>query len=138
MANFQNTTFQFTTTDEIPLHISYVMTYGVDDEWVQMPENEPVQGFENQGIQFLNIASSIISRTTNGLLTIQIDPEIVNKVPFASDKASLILSVNGSNLHINIHKDGTMDSTGTFGNESVKFTPKFSRVGGLTVINCKA
>ena len=138
MADFKSTTFQFTTTDETPLHISYVMTYGADDEWLPMPENEPVQGLQNQGIQYLNIASRTISRAQNGLLTVQIDPELVNKVPYASDKASLLLSVNGSNLHIDIHKGGGMESTGTYGNKSVMFETKFSDVGGLTVIQCQA
>lgn len=138
MSSFQTTTFQFTTTDNTPLHITYVMTYGAHNEWVQMQEGQPVQGLQNQGMQYLNITSSTISQATNGLLTIQIDPKIVNDVPYASDKASLLISVNGSNLHIDIHSGGGMKSTGTYGNETVKFDTDFSDVGGLSIIKCSS
>ncbi|CAM1340251.1 hypothetical protein [Tenacibaculum amylolyticum] len=136
MSNFLTTTFKFITKEkDSEFYISNVMTYGVDG-WVTMNQNEPVQGMENQGIQYLNISSDKINLESNGVLHIQIDPKIVNQVPYASDKASLLISVNGSNLHIDIHSGGGMKSTGTYGNKSVSFDCDFGDVGEISTITC--
>jgi hypothetical protein len=136
MSNFITTTFKFTTDEATALNITYVETYGADGQWRIMPEGLKPQGLENQGIGWLNTAQSIISTGTNGVVTLKIDPEIVNNVPYASDKASLLIGVNGSNLHIDIHGGGGMKTTGTYGNKSVEFDCDFNDVGGLTIIKC--
>ena len=97
----------------------------------------PPQSLQNQGIGWLKITNDSFDLEKNCVVTLSIDPKIVNNVPVASDKASLLFSVNGSNLHIDIHSDGGMKSTGTFGNKSVKFDSTFGKVGGdITVIKC--
>lgn len=136
--SFQQTTFILSTTDNKPLHLSYVMTYGAEERWVSMSEDLPPQGLENQGIGWLKVVNETFDTGKNCVITLAIDPVIVNKVPYASDKASLLFSVNGSNLHINIHKDGSMDTTGTYGNETVHFDSDLGKVGGkVSTIICK-
>ncbi len=135
MANFKSTKFIFTTKQSEPLHITNVMTYGVDG-WEPLSVGLPPQGMENQGIGWLDYYSKEISETSNGALSVMIDSEIVNNVPYASDKASLLISVDGSNLHIDIHKGGGMKATGTFGNKSVKFDCDFNDTGEVSYIEC--
>ena len=136
MANFLTTTFKFITKkQDETFYIDYVMTYGVDG-WATLSPNKPVQGMENQGIQYLNVSSDEISLSSNGVLSLQIDSKIVNQVPYASDKASLLIGINGSNLHIDIHSGGGMKSVGTYGNKSVSFDCDFGDVGDISIITC--
>lgn len=127
---FQQTTFILSTIESKGLHLSYVMTYGADENWSCMNEGLPPASLENQGIGWLKVANQTFDTSRNCIITLLIDSQMVNKVPYASDKASLLFSVNGSNLHINIHKDGKLDQTGTYGNKTVKFDCKFGKVGG--------
>ncbi|CAL2077972.1 hypothetical protein [Tenacibaculum sp. 190524A02b] len=142
MSNFLTTTFKFITEKEnATFYIDHVKTYGVNG-WVTMPINQEVQGFQNQGIQYLNIINKKISANstgdsnTNGVLSLQIDPEIVNQVPYTPEGASLLICVNGSNIEIDIHKNGGIKSVGTSGDKSVTFEPDFGNVGNTSFIFC--
>lgn len=137
--SFKKTHFVFKTDEAESLHISYVMTYGLNKEWVELHEGGCTHqsSYSNPGIKNLKIIDSVISMNKNGYLTVDIDPEVVNNVPYASDGASLLLSVNGSNLHINIHSGGGLKNTGTYGNESVKFDTDLKNVGETSIITCR-
>ena len=61
---------------------------------------------------------------------------------FASDEANLLISVNGSNLHMGLHAVGNVAgdvviyNTGTYGNESVRFRTEFSNRYPKHFIEC--
>ncbi|MGR2663049.1 hypothetical protein ACUXVY_15815, partial [Chromobacterium haemolyticum] len=65
---------------------------------------------------------------------------IVNNVPYASDGASLIFGIDGSNAHINIHKDGSMSVAGIYGAtpDIVKWEYEINKVGGESTFYCKS
>ena len=142
MSNFLKTTFKFITEKEnTTFNIEHVKTYGVNG-WGEMNSNEKVQGVQNQGIECLNIISKTISTdstgvsSTNGVLNLQIDPKIVNEVPYTSDGASLLICINGNNFEIDIHKNGGMKSVSSSSDKSVSFESHFGNVGGTSFIIC--
>ena len=118
------------------MDLTLIETYGNGNSWQVLAEGVPPSSTNNPGIGNLTVTNKQLDISRNCVITLSIDAELVNKVPFASDKASLLFGVNGSNLHINIHKSGSMDVAGTFGNKTVKFDCKLGHTGEINYIVC--
>lgn len=110
--SFTTATFRIVSKNGESLSLDSVRTYGIGDSWGgAWPSNSN----NNPGIQNVNVSNANFNGEVNCIVTMDINPEYVNQVPYASDNASLLFSINGSNLHINIHKSGSMDTTGVYG-----------------------
>ncbi|WP_156187926.1 hypothetical protein [Chromobacterium sp. LK11] len=137
-SSFLRTTFRFVSADGRSLNLGSVLVYSVEKEWTFLPEG--VGPSQNPGIGNLAIPSRQFGSSSNCIVTLDIDPVIVNNVPYASDGASLIFGIDGSNAHINIHKDGSMGVAGIYGAtpDIVKWEYEINKVGGESTFYCKS
>jgi hypothetical protein len=111
---FTTATFRIVSKNGENLSLDYVLTYGIGDSW---GDAWPDTCNNNPGIQNVNVRNASFNGEVNCIVTMDINPEYVNQVPYASDKASLLFSINGSNLHIDIHKSGGMKVTDVYGSD---------------------
>ncbi|MGC0155710.1 hypothetical protein ACPRNU_24890 [Chromobacterium vaccinii] len=137
--SFSTSNFIFQSANGQPIQFGYVGVYTLNEDW------EPLQvgGVSNNpGIVNLRIANPNFGALNNCVVTLDIDPEYVNRVPYASDGASLLFSINGSNIHINIHSDGSMDVTNVYGSNPKAIGWGYSlgtikNGGAASVFTCK-
>jgi len=87
----------------------------------------------NTGIECVSSEPSSQLTGESILLTLKIDPVIVNNQQSSSDKASLIIHIDEIRYHIDIHKDGGMSSKGIYG-EGFDISHSLKDVGQTSVI----
>lgn len=130
------TKFCFVSEGDAPLRLLDVMVYTNANRWEAMSTTYA----PNTGISGLEVlcpdfdAASIVKCE----VVLDIDPALVNENKYASDGASLLFNVNGSNLHIDIHKEGGMECTGVYGADprAVSWAVKLGSVGMKSRITC--
>jgi hypothetical protein len=140
--SFLNTNFVFTNTGgEGNLSVNYAMVYASSDQWVVInPDGAPPSYDENVGIGWYTLGNSTFGPLDHCTAQMRIDAGVVNKVPFSSDKCSLLFNVNGSNIHLDIHSNGGIAKKGIYGPnpKAVDWNCKLDKVGGTNYFNLKA
>lgn len=138
MSESKSTNFIFHSKDGQQLSLNNISVYAVDKTWQTLSDGDP-KASQNSGIGNPSIQNPVFGGSLNCLVTLQIDSVLVNNVPYASDGASLLFNVNGSNIHVCIHKDGGMKSVGVYGQDSkaVSWDADFDDVGKTTNFVCK-
>lgn len=131
------TYFYFVREGNVPLRLRDVLVYTNADRWEPMSSSYA----PNSGISHLVVVNPDFDSAPElkCVVEMDIDPVLVNENKYASDGASLLFNVNGSSLHINIHKNGSMDSTGIYGSDShaVNWSIKqLGSVGTASIITC--
>jgi len=131
------TLFVFSRKGNVPLRLENVMVYTNAGRWESMSSTYA----PNTGISQLNVegVDSEGFFREQCQVSLNIDPVLVNDNKYASDGASLLFNINGSNLHINIHKNGGMDKTDIYGSDpnAVSWTVNLGGVGSRSSITCE-
>ncbi|WP_338523660.1 hypothetical protein NUH87_28710 [Pseudomonas batumici] len=130
------TSFGFIPYGDVPLRLIDVMVYTNANRWESMSSTHA----PNTGMSRLKIFNPDFDAGSEikCWVELDIDPILVNDNKYASDGASLLFNINGSNLHINIHKNGGMECTGVYGSDprTVNWAVKLGSVGMISQITC--
>lgn len=115
------------------LTISNIQVYSANNTWEELTDKVLANGHgaQNAGIKSLTYKTLTIAGNAP-IIGMWIDAELVNQVPYASDNASLMFCIGGSNYHIDIQKDGNMRKTGIYGPtpNAVDWDGFLDKVGG--------
>ncbi|MDD1016550.1 hypothetical protein [Pseudomonas rubra] len=131
------TSFNFLRQGDVPLRLENVLVYTNAGRWESMSSTYA----PNTGMSRLTILGPDFDATSRAkcLVELDIDPVLVNDNKYASDGASLLFNINGSNYHINIHKNGGMECTGVYGSDpgAVNWKGNLGAVGATSYITCE-
>lgn len=138
MGGFQTTTFSFVNGSNAPLTFEAIMVYNSNNEWQQIVPGTPSEP-GNLGIMRPTISNpSMPNGGDTCTVTLDMNAEEINSSPYSSGGSSLLFSINGSNIHIDIHSNGQMESKGVFGVTpgAVNWSPNFGGVGEMNNFMC--
>ena len=141
MSSYLETTFIFTNKGAENLTLNWTMVYGDSKDWVFLePDNAPPSHECNPGIGWYTLDKSGFGPNETCTAKMRINAGVVNAVPFAPDKCSLLFSVNGSNVHLDIHSGGGIEKKGIHGPypKAVEWDCKLHKVGEANYFNLKA